>query len=220
MKRIRTAVIGCGAIGEFHARCYANNPKADLAYVVDIIPEKARDVGEQHGATNAIADYREALADPAVDVVSVCLPNDLHCPVTLDALGAGKHVMCEKPIALDGGEAERMRALARKRKKQLAIGVVNRFNDAVLLLRDTIRRGTIGDVYHVSVMFKAYRSIPGLGGWFTTKARAGGGVMIDWGVHYLDLVLFCLGFPEPKAVSGTAHGVLARDIRKYAYTGM
>ncbi|HUT23297.1 MAG TPA: Gfo/Idh/MocA family oxidoreductase [Sumerlaeia bacterium] len=221
MKRVKAAVIGCGAIGAVHAEHYAASPMADLAYVVDIIPHKANVAARKAGPnTKAITDYREALADPSVDAVSVCLPNNQHCPVTLEWLEAGKHVMCEKPIALNAEEAERMRAMAKKKKRMLVIGVVNRFNDGVLHVRDAIQKGQIGNVYHVSVMFKQYRCIPGLGGWFTTKAEAGGGVMIDWGVHYLDLALFCLGFPKPRSISGTAHAVLGRDVRKYAYLDM
>ncbi|HUT23296.1 MAG TPA: Gfo/Idh/MocA family oxidoreductase [Sumerlaeia bacterium] len=217
---MKTAVIGCGAIGRVHAEQYAANPRADLAYVVDIVPEKAEAAARDYGAKRTVADYREALADPSVEAVSVCLPNDLHCPVTLDALRAGKHVMCEKPIALNANEAERMRRLAKKQERLLVIGVVNRFHDGVLRVRDRIRKGELGAVYHVSVMFKGYRGIPGLGGWFTTKACAGGGVMIDIGVHYLDLTLFCLGFPRARTLSGVAHSVLGKDLRKYAYTGM
>jgi predicted dehydrogenase len=220
MKQMKTAVIGCGAIGAYHAKMYAKSEQAELTYVVDILPDVAEKLAKEHGAKHAIEDYKVALADPEIDAVSVCLPNDLHCPITLDALEAGKHVMCEKPVALNVGEAECMSAKAKEKGKLLAIGVVNRFNSSVLLLRDTIQSGEIGNVYHVSIQFKCYRSIPGLGGWFTTKARAGGGVMIDWGVHYLDLTLFALGLPKPTAISATAHSVLGRDISKYAYNDM
>jgi predicted dehydrogenase len=219
-KKLRVAVIGCGNIGEVHAQRYAACPNAEVARVVDIVPEKARKLAAAVGGARAGTDWREALADPAVDAVSVCLPNDLHCPATLDALQAGKHVLCEKPIALSMAEAERMSAAAGKAGKLLAIGVVNRFNDYVNLVRDEIRAGALGELYHVNFSFKAYRSIPGLGGWFTTKARAGGGVMIDWGIHFLDLVLYCIGGAQPRSISGVAHSRLARDPKEYTYLSM
>ena len=220
MKPMQVAVIGCGVIGNTHAEYYAKSPRAKLAYTVDIIPERARKTAEENGAPHAVEDYREALADPAVDAVSICLPNDLHCPVTLDALDAGKHVLCEKPIALNTSEAKRMRDKAKRKGLTLVIGVVFRFDDNVRFIRDAIRRGDLGTVYQVCVKFKNYRTIPGLGGWFTTKARAGGGVMIDRGVHFLDLTLFALDFPKLRTMSAAAHAVLGRNPRQYAYLRM
>ncbi len=219
-RKLKVAVIGCGSIGSVHAERYAKCDRAELGWLVDIVPQKAAALARTHGVANVTADYHEALQDPSVDAVSVCLPNDLHCPVTLDCLRAGKHVLCEKPIALDLGQAERMRAQAKSSSRQLAIGVVNRFNDYVNLVRATIAEGTLGELYHVSFTFKGYRSIPGLGGWFTTKSRSGGGVMIDWGIHFLDLVLYCTGFPVPRSVSGVAHGRLARNLKDYAFLSM
>jgi predicted dehydrogenase len=218
--KLKVAVIGCGNIGEVHAKCYAACPQVELTWVVDIVPEKAERLARATGAAHHGTDYREALRDPSVDAVSVCLPNDLHCPVTLDSLQAGKHTLCEKPIALNMDEAGRMSAAARKAGKLLAIGVVNRFNDYVNLVRDEIRGGALGGLYHVNFSFKAYRSIPGLGGWFTAKRRAGGGVMIDWGIHFLDLVLYCIGAAEPRSVSGVAHSRLARNPDDYTYLSM
>ena len=213
-------VIGCGAIGSVHAECYAKAPGARLLAVVDLLPQKAKQVAERWDVPVAIEDYRELLTRSDIGAISVCLPNHLHCPVTLDCLRAGKHVLCEKPIALNLEEARRMQQEARERHRLLAIGVVNRFNEYVRLVRKTIQGGQLGRVYHVSFLFRNYRSIPGLGRWFTDRKLAGGGVMIDWGVHFLDLVLFCLGFPRPLSVSGVAHAVLGREPRKYVYTSM
>lgn len=113
-----------------------------------------------------------------------------------------------------------MQSEAKRQRKMLAIGVVNRFNDNVNWIRDMIAGGELGDVYHVNAVFKQHRSIPGLGGWFTTKARSGGGVMIDWGVHFIDLILYSLGGPKPTSVSGVAYGKLAARPKDYAYISM
>jgi predicted dehydrogenase len=219
-KKLRVAVIGCGNIGEVHAQRYAACPQAELAYVADIVPEKARKLADTLHVPHAVTDYHEALRDSSVDAVSVCLPNDLHCPVTLDSLQAGKNVLCEKPIALNMDEAGRMSAAGKKAGKLLAIGVVNRFNDYVNLVRDEIKGGSLGTLYHVNFSFKAYRSIPGLGGWFTTKKRSGGGVMIDWGIHFLDLVMYCIGAPAPRSVSGVTHSQLAKNMDEYTFLSM
>lgn len=218
--KLSVAVIGCGNIGKVHVERYAQCPRTELAWLVDADAEKARKLAGEFHVPNAAKDYGDMLKDPEVHAVSVCLPNDLHCPVTLECLRAGKHVLCEKPIALNTEEAERMRSAARKADRVLAIGVVNRFNTYVNLVRQSIAAGDLGELYHVNFVFKAYRSIPGLGGWFTTKRRAGGGVMIDWGIHFLDLALYCAGFPTPRKVSGAAYSRLGRSLKEYAYLSM
>ena len=194
--------------------------QAELATVVDILPDRAQALATKHNVPAALANYRTMLKDPSIEAVSVCLPNDLHAPVTIDCLRAGKHVLCEKPIALNSQQAQAMQAEARRRRRMLAIGVVNRFNDNVTWIKDLIAAGDLGDVYHVNAVFKGHRSIPGLGGWFTTKSRSGGGVMLDWGVHFIDLILYCLAAPKPLSVSGVAHAKLAANPRDYAYISM
>jgi predicted dehydrogenase len=104
--------------------------------------------------------------------------------------------------------------------KVLNIGVVNRFNTGVNVVKNMIANGELGEVYHVYVSFRAHRSIPGLGGAFTTKAIAGGGVLIDWGVHYLDVVMYCTGDPQPKTVTGQAYCKLGKDMKDYTFTKM
>lgn len=223
MEQTKVAVIGCGNIAKnAHVPSYSKNPAARIEYLVDINPEKAQTLKEQYGCENAkvITDYRQALADPAVDAVSVCLPNSLHMPVTVDALNAGKHVLCEKPISVSLENAIKMKEAADKNGRILNIGVVNRFNTAVNKIREMIENGELGEVYHVYASFRSHRSIPGLGGWFTTKAMSGGGVLIDWGVHFLDLILYCTGSPKPVSVTGSAFSKLGKDMKGYTYVDM
>lgn len=220
MKTFKVAVIGCGAIGATHSDCYAKSTAAELEAVVDIVSDKAAAYAEKYGARRALTDYRKLLKDPSIGAVSVCLPNALHAPVTIACLRAGKHVLCEKPIAVSLKQAEAMRDAARDNGRTLAIGVVNRYNDNVNWIREMIATGDLGTVYHVHTQFRAHRSIPGLGGWFTTRTASGGGVMLDWGVHFIDLILYCLGLPKPLSVSGAAHARLGAVPRDYAYTSM
>lgn len=220
MKKINVAVIGCGTIAKSaHIPSYLNNEQVNIKYFCDIIPERADEQVTLHGGT-AVYDYKEILNDPELDAVSVCTPNDVHPTISIDFLKAGKHVLCEKPAAKTLAQVHEMQAIAHETGKILNIGVVNRFNGAVNKIKEIIQAGTLGEVYHVYISFRAVRSIPGLGGMFTTKAIAGGGVLIDWGVHYLDLVMYCLDDPKPKTVSGQTYSKLGTDMRGYVYENM
>jgi predicted dehydrogenase len=221
MKKMNVAIIGCGTIANSaHAPSYQKNPGAHIKYCVDIIPERANALKDKFGGEVALTDYREILGDRELDAVSVCVPNYLHAPISIDCLNAGKDVLCEKPAAMNYAEALAMRDAAEKNGRILNIGVVNRFNTAVNRIRDLAERGELGEIYHVYCSFRAYRSIPGLGGPFTTKALSGGGVLIDWGVHFLDLIFYVLGTPKPVSVTGATYSKLARNLREYAYLDM
>ena len=220
-EKIYIAVIGCGTIANSaHIPSYMNNAKAEILYFCDIIPERAAEAVEKYGCGTAITDYQIALSDPKIDAISVCTPNHMHARISIDALNAGKQVLCEKPSARTYAEARQMQAAQAETGNILSIGVVNRFNAGVNKMKELIANGELGDIYHVYVSFRAQRSIPGLGGAFTTKAIAGGGVLIDWGVHYLDIVMYCLDDPAVITVSGKSFCELAKDMRSYEYTGM
>lgn len=223
MGKTKVAIIGCGTIANAaHGPSYQKNPDVQIAYCVDIIPERAQALKEKFGdeSTIALIDYHEMLADPSVTAVSVCVPNYLHNPITIDCLRAGKNVLCEKPAAVNYDLAKEMADAAHATGKVLNIGVVNRFNLAVNKVRDYVMEGRLGEVYHVYCSFRAHRSIPGLGGPFTTKELAGGGVLIDWGVHYLDLINYVLDIRKVKSVSGACYSKLAANMRDYVYEDM
>ncbi len=221
MRKIKVAVIGCGTIANnSHIPSYMNNEKAEIKYFCDIIEERAQKAVEKYGCGSAITDYMVALKDPEIEAVSVCTPNVCHMEISVAALENGKHVLCEKPAARTYKEALMMQEAMHKYNKVLNIGVVNRFNYAVNKMKELIDQGELGDVYHVYASFRSHRSIPGLGGAFTTKALAGGGVLIDWGVHFLDIVMYCLGDPKPLSVSSECFSKLGTDIPNYAYVGM
>ena len=218
---MKVAVIGCGNIANHaHIPSYMNNPKAEIKYFCDIIPERAQAAVEKYGCGTAITDYHEILNDPEIQAVSVCTPNRMHPIIACDFLRAGKDVLCEKPAARTYAEVEEMMRVQKETGKQLYIGVVNRFNDAVRRIKQFIDAGELGDVYHVYVSFRSCRSIPGLGGAFTTKEIAGGGALIDWGVHFLDIVMYCLGDPKPLTVSSEAFSKLGCNIDNYVCRSM
>ncbi len=215
------AVIGCGSIANnAHLPLLHTNPDVRLKYAVDLIEARAKHAVEQYGAEQALTDYRAALEDPEVDAVFVLTPNYSHATISIDALKKGKHVFCEKPITVNYELSQKMAAAARDAGKILNIGVCNRFNRSIELIRKMIEEGRLGEVYHVYCSFRSYRSIPGLGGDFTTKAVAGGGVLIDWGVHFLDLILYATGLPKVRTVSANDYCRLGKDIGAYTYLNM
>lgn len=221
MSKIKVAVIGCGNIANAsHIPAYMENEEVEIKYFCDIIPERAEKAVEKYGCGIAVADYHDFLNDPELDAVSVCTHNDFHSIITIDFLKAGKHVMCEKPAARILSEALEMQKVAHETGKVLNIGVCNRFNTYVMKVKELIDQGELGNVHHVYASFRKQRSIPGIGGDFTTKAKSGGGVLIDWGVHFLDLIMYCCGDPKPLTASGEAFCKLGKDIKNYTYLGM
>ena len=218
---MKVAVIGCGTIANAaHIPAYMKNPEAEIKYFCDIIPERAEKAVKEYGCGTAVTDYHDVLKDPEVVAVSICTPNNMHPVIAIDAMRAGKHVLCEKPAARTWAEVQEMLKVQRETGMTLNIGVVNRFNDSVRKIKQYIDAGKLGDVFHVYVSFRAHRSIPGLGGAFTTKAIAGGGALIDWGVHYLDIVMYCTGDPKTKTVSGETFCKLGKDMPNYVYKDM
>lgn len=218
---MKVAIIGCGNIANnAHIPAYMKNPETEIVYFCDILPERAKAAVEKYGCGKAITDYKEALADSEIEAVSVCTPNNVHAPIAIDALRAGKNVLCEKPAARTYAEALEMQKAQHESGKVLNIGVVNRFNDSVNRIKEYIDSGRLGEIYHVYISFRSHRSIPGLGGDFTTKAVAGGGALIDWGVHFLDIVMYCCGDPKPLTVTGETFCKLGKDMENYVYTDM
>ncbi len=222
MKVTTVAVIGCGRIANgAHLPALSQLEEVRIKYACDLIIEKAEAAKEKFPKIEqVITDYNVALSDPEVDAVFVLTPNYAHYTVTMDALKAGKHVMCEKPITVNYALSCEMAEAAEKAGKILNIGVCNRYHRSVEILEQMNREGKFGDLYHVYCSFRAFRAIPGLGGAFTTKAQSGGGVLIDWGVHYLDLILYILGGAKIKNLTCDTYCEMAKDMKSYKYEGM
>ncbi len=222
MNKTVIAVIGCGRIAKnAHFPSFAEMGNIRVKYACDLLIEKAQTyVDEYDFVEQAITDYKIALADNEVEAVYVLTPNFAHYTITMDALKAGKHVFCEKPITINYELSCKMAAEAEKQGKILNIGVCNRFQTSVEMLEKMNREGKFGNIYHVYCAFRKFRSIPGLGGDFTNKAQSGGGVLIDWGIHFFDLILYILGDAKIKTASCNAYCEMAKDMKKYKYTYM
>ena len=215
------AVVGCGRIANAaHFPAFMKMDNVRIKYACDLIKEKAEAAKAKFPKVEqVITDYNVALHDPEVQAVYVLTPNYAHYTVTMDALKAGKHVFCEKPITVNYPLSVEMANEAEKQGKMLNIGVCNRYQRSVEMLRQLNDEGKFGDIYSVYCSFRSYRSIPGLGGPFTTKAQSGGGVLIDWGIHFLDLILYVLGGAKLKTVTCDAYNELAKNMKEYNYAG-
>ncbi len=221
-KKQVVAVVGCGRIARLaHLPAFSQMDHVRIKYACDILPGKAEKLKEDFPIIeNCIADYQVALADSEVEVVYVLTPNYAHYTITMDALKAGKHVFCEKPITVNYALSQEMAQEANKQGLMLNIGVCNRYHKSVELLEEMNREGKFGNLYHVYCSFRSFRSIPGLGGAFTTKTQSGGGVLIDWGIHFLDLILYILGGAKLINVTCDAYNEMAKDMKSYKYTDM
>lgn len=223
MKKTVIGIIGCGRIANgAHFPAFTKmDDIIEIKYACDIILEKAEAVKEKYpNIKYAVKDYKILLEDPEVEAVYVITPNFSHYTITMDALRAGKHVFCEKPITVNYELSCEMAEQAEKSGKMLNIGVCNRYHKSVEMLEQMNREGKFGKLYHVYCSFRSYRSIPGLGGPFTIKEQSGGGVLIDWGIHFFDLILYILGGAQLKTLTCDTHSELAKDMKSYKYKSM
>ncbi|MFC7373123.1 Gfo/Idh/MocA family protein [Fictibacillus iocasae] len=194
---LKVGIIGCGSIANHrHLPEYAAHQGVEIVAVCDKVEERAIKAAAEYGG-KVYSDYKELLADETIEAVSVCTPNYLHAPVTVDALNAGKHVLCEKPMATSLEEAEQMIAAAQKNGKKLMIGHNQRFVPSHEKAREIIAGGGLGKVYSFRTAFghpgpEAW-SVDGADSWFFRKDEAFIGAMGDLGVHKTDLIRYILG---------------------------
>ncbi|NOZ23513.1 MAG: Gfo/Idh/MocA family oxidoreductase [Planctomycetes bacterium] len=205
-KKVKVGVIGLGWPGREHLKGYAASDAVEVTALCDKNEELLKEQAEQFGVSDTYTDHKDMLKKADMDAVSVCLPNFLHCPISMDALKAGKHVFCEKPPAMNAKEAAKMAALAKKKRRKLMYALCQRFSAQAKYVRGLVDKGELGDIYFGKAGYIRRRGIPiGAGGWFVDKARAGGGALIDIGVHPLDCVWWLMGTPKPEVVMGTTY---------------
>lgn len=200
MDKLKIAVIGCGNIAMSHLTAYKANPNVEIYALCDLDERILTDRAEKFGVTRTFTDYHEMLALDKIDAVSVCTWNAAHAECAIAALKAGKHVLCEKPMAMNGEQARQMKAAAEESGKLLMIGFVRRFGNDTAILRDMIDNDQFGEIYYAKATYLRRHGNPG--GWFGDKARSGGGPLIDLGVHVIDLTRYLLGNPKPISVYG------------------
>lgn len=209
MKKLRVGVIGLG-MGRAHVHEFQNHPNAEVVAIADIDEKRLDELGNQYNVPSRYTNANRMIKNEALDIVSVALPNKLHKPLTITALKAGCHVLCEKPMAMNAREAAQMLDVARKAKRRIMINFSFRFTPQSWALKREVESGVLGDVYFARTVWLRRRGMPGLGGWFGQKALSGGGPLIDLGVHRLDLALWLMGYPKPVWVMGSAYNHLGK----------
>ncbi|MEK3779105.1 Gfo/Idh/MocA family protein [Paenibacillus sp. FSL R5-0810] len=203
MKSINVGVIGTGSISAMHLQSYQKHANANLLAVCDLNEERARLAAEKYGATKVFTDYRELLADPEIDAVSICTWNNTHAEISIAALNAGKHVLVEKPLCRTVEEALRVQEAVKSSGKLLQVGFVRRYDPNAQMLREFADKGEFGEIYFAKA--SSIRRLGNPGGWFSDIERSGGGPLIDIGVHVIDLCWYMMGRPKPVAVSANTY---------------
>lgn len=203
---LRAGIIGAGFITvRGHVPGYRAAGGVEVAALCDVREDRARAVAQELGIPRVYTDYREMLSAEELDIVSVCSPNCFHAQMTIDALSAGAHVLCEKPMALTYADACRMIDAARQANRSLTIGFHNRFRPEMAAAKALVDQGKLGDIYYVRASMLRRKGIPGYGSWFTNKDLAGGGALMDIGCHITDLALWLMGHPAPQTVVGSVY---------------
>ncbi|NQX65125.1 Gfo/Idh/MocA family oxidoreductase [Paenibacillus alba] len=208
----RIGIIGCGGIANGkHLPSLKKLTNVELVAFCDIVPERAAEASEKYGAKGAkvYEDYTELLKDATIDIVHVLTPNDAHAEIAIAALEAGKHVMCEKPMAKTAADAKRMVETAKRTGKKLTIGYNNRFRPDSQHLKRVCEEGELGEIYFAKAHAIRRRAVP-TWGVFLDEEKQGGGPLIDIGTHALDLTLWMMDNYKPKVVLGTSYHKLSQ----------
>lgn len=209
-RRLRIGIIGTGGIAQgAHVPAYQKlAEEVELYAACDVVRKRAEAMAEQFGMPKVYTDYREMLADRRLDAVSICTPPFAHMEPTVAALEAGKHVLCEKPMAMNVAEARAMVDAWRRNRSRygskFTIGFQSRFGRRAQMVKRFIDAGELGEIYYGRAVALRRRGVPGWGV-FTSRVKNGGGPLIDIGVHALDLALWLMGHPQPAGVFGATY---------------
>jgi predicted dehydrogenase len=198
---VRVGVIGCGVQGRVHLDQYRQLDGVEIAAVCDLDPVRVEAAARDYGAARHATDYRALLAGEPLDLISLCTMPDSHCAIATATLQAGAHVICEKPMAMNAAEAERMIEVARASQRLLTVGLNMRYMAAAGWLHRYVAEGGISQPVHTHAWVFA-TGIPWWGKHYV-RALSGGGIVASTAVHVLDLALYVAGYPEPVTVSAT-----------------
>ena len=203
MSKIKIAIVGAGGIANgAHLPSYAKRDDVELVSVADIDPERAKNTAEKFGIPKYFTSVEDLLEGSDPDIVDVCVWPAAHAEVTITAANAGKNVICEKPTCDSIEKALAMREAIYRNKVNFMLATPLRYKPAATYIREKVDAGEFGDVFYGKTAYVRQRGIPG--GWFSCKKYAGGGPILDVGVHRIDLAWYCMGCPKPTAVSATA----------------
>ena len=221
--KIRIGCIGVGQIGKHHLDNYAKVPGAELVAIADVNAAELERVGEAYGIPHRFTDFRKLLERDDIQAVDVCLHNNLHQPVTVAALEAGKHVYCEKPMAGSYIDAEAMYSKAQESGLKLSIQARLLFVNETRAARAIIDQGLLGRCYHARSYGFRRRGRPYVDGYgtptFVQKEVASGGALYDMGVYHIMQMLYLLDNPQPLRISGKIYQETGMDPQRRATSG-
>lgn len=218
--KVRIGIFGAGGIGSSHAKALGTVPDAQIVAMCDTIETRVNEKADMFKVEKRFTDLKKMLKESALDGLIVGVPNAFHAEGTIEGLKAGCHVLCEKPMAMNAAQGRKMVEAAKKAGKAIQMGMVRRFSAESQALRAFAADGGFGKIYHMRVFMRRRRGIPGLGGWFTTKALSGGGGLIDIGVHVIDQVMWLSDNWKPTTASAGIYSKFGSPLDKYVYTGM
>jgi predicted dehydrogenase len=218
-QRLRVGVIGAG-VGALHLAAYNQLPQVEVAALAGLDDDRVRQVAAEYHVPQTYREYEQLLAAPGIDAVSICLPTALHAPVSIAAVRAGKHVLVEKPLARASAEARTMIDAAAQAERVLMVSFDKRYRGDVQWIKRYIDSGALGRIYYAKAHWMRRSGIPRLGSWFVSKEQAGGGPLIDLGVHVLDIAMYLLGEPRPRAISANTYAEFGpRGLKNWASKG-
>ncbi len=210
MKKLGFGIVGCGWIGTLkHIPIYSKMEETEVVALCDIDRPKAEEAARRAGLTDATlyADYRELVQDPRVDVVIIATPNAMHADMAVAAFEAGKHVLCEKPMATRAADARRMIDASKKAGKKLTVGFQWRWRPEAMYIKTLCERGELGDIYFAKAHGLRRRGVPTWGSYFNPD-KNGGGILWDGAPHSLDLTLWAMDNHKPKSVYANVHDLM------------
>ena len=210
------SMIGAGMIANVHAET-AKRVGTDIVAVYDYCADSAIELAEKYGCVPE-ASLDALLERDDIDGVVIAVPNDQHAKLAIASLKAGKHVLLEKPMAMSLQQCDDILAARDASGKVLQMGFVCRYSPSAMKAKEMIEHGDLGEVHHVQATLLRQRGIPGLGGWFTTKERSGGGCLIDIGVHLIDVAMHITSKKSPSRVIGKCTQQFSE--KTYAYDEM
>ena len=208
-QQYRVAIIGAGKIVQVgHIPNFQTIPHVTVEALCDVNEERVKAIAAEKNIPQTFTDYEQMLAAVKPDITVIATPNVFHKPMSMAALAAGSHVLCEKPLALTYADAKEMMDLAAAKGLTLNVGSHYRWSDAVRTTKTHADAGFFGEIYAARTVWHRRSGIPGYGSWFTRKELAGGGSLLDIGIHALDRALFVMGYPQPVTVSGVTFAKL------------
>ncbi len=203
-EKIRYGCIGAGMVARVkHLATYIGDSRIDCVGIVDTNLDQAENVAKQFCIPSWYGDVVDFLDSKHPDLVSLCVPNGLHYPLLMACLSRGIGVHCEKPMVVSLEQAKTIADLLQKKNGYLFVGMNKRFATFTTPIKNMLDDGDLGKIDSISILWRRWRGIPGKGGWFTNKEASGGGVLLDLGVHVIDLALFLQNFPSVLSITGS-----------------